>query len=227
MKYLIANWKQNGNIEFTKNWINGYYDNHDFNIRNKVNVIVCPPFPLVYVFKECNLQKPKNFVKVGVQDISSFKDGPHTGETGVGQLSTDVKYIIVGHSERRKRGESPKLINEKLEMLIGSDKTPIVCFSSIEEFNMITKYTENMLFAYEPVDSIGTGNPASIESLHYLKDKTGLSEYIYGGSIDKNNFADYLSIDFINGFLVGGASLDPISFASLTDQIFETYKDEN
>ena len=84
----------------------------------------------------------------------------------------------------------------------------------------------NVIIAYEPVWAIGTGDTASakqIEAAHSFIRKTINDNYdkrndihiLYGGSVNSTNAKELIQIDGVDGFLIGGASLDANSFASI------------
>ena len=74
---------------------------------------------------------------------------------------------------------------------------------------------DKIQFAYEPVSSIGTGNPATVESIHKIKRETNLKSFVYGGSIDDRTVKSFLNLDYLDGFLVGSASLTTEKFLGI------------
>jgi len=92
----------------------------------KDQIIICPDFvSLALISKNF---KNKNII-LGAQDLAAFDQGAYTGEVGAKSLSNlGVKYVIVGHSERRSYlQESDKLISAKLKMAISHGLKPILC----------------------------------------------------------------------------------------------------
>ena len=226
MTYLIANWKQNKNINDIEYWFDTYSKSVDADqiIKLNLKIIIAPPFSLVNIVSskiiDLNLQ---DHLKIAVQDISAYDDGPHTGQVGFNQLPDNIDYAIVGHSETRMEGQDYSKINQKIERILDKNKSAIFCFSNPTEFFELNKaysynsYKEKITLAYEPIESIGTGEPASIDNLRNIKETVGVDTFIYGGSVDENSIHKYLKEEFISGFLVGGASLDPIKFSHLTN----------
>lgn len=211
---LIANWKQNKNVDEARLWMREATVRFSAEMPIKAELIVAPSFQLIETVNESNAD---GFFKLAAQDVSQFEGGKHTGEVSAAQLSSLVEYAIIGHSERRSVGDNPEIVNLKIAQCLANKITPIVCFSDAEQFKAISPQSQNeqMIFAYEPLESIGTNNPATKESIVDMKEKTGLKEFIYGGSVDSETVKSYLTLDFIKGFLIGTASLNTDSFYAL------------
>ena len=78
--------------------------------------MICPPYPFLYLIKG---------VTLGAQDVSSESGGARTGEVSAGMLkSIGVKYVIVGHSERRAMGETYDTVNKKIKELVKEKLRP-------------------------------------------------------------------------------------------------------
>jgi triosephosphate isomerase len=179
-KLIMGNWKMNGNSASIKELCQGIsevkYDN------SKVAVAVFPSS--VYV-KEVISQLPKQ-IGVGLQNITFYDDGAYTGELSVNMLKDiGCDYLLIGHSERRSLfGESNQDVFKKLEKIIDTTITPVVCIGeSLEDresgkleqvlANQLALILENLsveqlakvVIAYEPVWAIGTGVVASLEQV--------------------------------------------------------------
>lgn len=224
MKILVANWKMNGDIEFTKNFLKTIGS-----VKTENKVIVCPPFPLLYEFE--------NFpYSLGAQNCSDKKCGAFTGEVSPLLLKQfNCQYVIIGHSERRRIfKESDELIFEKYKTLIELDIIPIVCIGETEEER--SKWREILLtqlakikdredlsksiIAYEPVWSIGSGKTPTAEEIHevlsFIKEITHVKcPTLYGGSVNIKNFENILKIPSVDGVLIGGASLKIEEFSKM------------
>lgn len=210
MRYFVANWKANKNLNQALQWFDIFLKQPLPNDRAKI--IICPPYPLLLPIKE----KIKNQnIFLGAQDISAFESGSYTGEVGAKTLKGIVDYAIIGHSERRKYFNErnhvlfQKVVNAKKHLI-----EPIFCLRSqkdqiSEEVNII---------AYEPIYAIGSGNNESVEKVLEMKKNFLLknnSIFLYGGSVNNKNASSYLSSSEIDGFLVGTASLDPQDFYAI------------
>jgi triosephosphate isomerase len=189
------------------------------------NLIVCPDFSEMSKFKKSKL-------KIGAQNFSYTSLDADTGEMSLSKLSDNgIKNYIIGHSERRKyHGENGDIINRKLKLLSHGKHIAIVCVGDDKDnlfSEILIKYQLNKMFknisidniviAYEPVYSIGTGKILSKEKIekrihsikHYLSNKKGKEvKVLYGGSVDEHNIRELYNSDIIDGFLIGKASAD-------------------
>jgi len=115
---VIANWK--ANIESLKEVTNFILEIKKKTQKNQ-EFILCAPFVFAAAIKSKG-------VTLGAQDVSNVTRGSHTGEVTAKMLkSVGVQYCIVGHSERRKRGETDQMVSEKVKNLLKGKITPILC----------------------------------------------------------------------------------------------------
>ena len=238
--YFIANWKMHGNtadINKSKSVIK-LANLKKYKI---LKIIYCPPFTLLKNF----FDKIKNSnVFIGAQNCHSVsRYGAYTGSINAKLIkSTGAKYIILGHSENRKFGETDKIINKKIHSALKENLKVIFCIGEkLSEkkkkntYNILRKQLinglkdikkiENIIIAYEPVWSIGTGvvpknselttNIRNIKKILYKFKKSKINKVLYGGSVNPNNAKELAKIKEINGFLVGGASLSPKKFIDI------------
>jgi triosephosphate isomerase len=178
--FIAGNWKMNKTAseaaELVTNLLKDVKE-----IGDKVTIAVCPPFTSLERVSE--LVKGTN-VALGAQNLSDKVSGAYTGEVAASMLlDIGVKYVIIGHSERRQYyGETDSLINKKAKFAISSGLLPIVCIGeSLDEREagetekvVSTQFKgcfegfsqEEVLkttIAYEPVWAIGTGRTATPE----------------------------------------------------------------
>lgn len=210
---IFLNWKANG----TKQLIEEYNNIDTYSHK----IIVMPPLHLVLSLNE-------NKFHYGVQDVSSFANGAYTGEITAQMLEEmNVKFCLVGHSERRKyTNESNQIVTEKIKQLVAKNITPVLCIgeSSTERTsgnyfeilkNQMESFMEGCIIAYEPIWAIGTGftptNDEINEITNWLKQEyennLGKPKILYGGSISSKN-AEEISKTNVDGVLVGKSSLD-------------------
>ncbi len=211
MKYFIANWKTNKTLEETLQWIDIFTKNWK-NDPNRM-IIIATSYPFIIPLK----QKTTNFsnIKISTQDISMFGKGSFTGEVAAEELAGIIDYAIIGHSERRERfHEDNEMLFKKAANALKFGIIPIFCIR--DDNDPIPE--EVTIVAYEPVYAIGTGKNEEVDKVLEMKEKIKLPAkaiFLYGGSIDPRNILSYISSPEINGFLVGGSSLDPIGFQKI------------
>ncbi|SHE98703.1 triosephosphate isomerase [Marinitoga hydrogenitolerans DSM 16785] len=149
--------------------------------EKKFEVVVAPTY--IALEKVVDLTSSTN-IKVSAQNMYFENNGAFTGEVSADMLkSIGVKYVILGHSERRNIfGETDELINKKIKKALEKNLTPIFCIGEkLEErekgltFNIVEKQikegfyglskeeTKQIVIAYEPIWAIGTGRVASPE----------------------------------------------------------------
>lgn len=151
-------------------------------ISPRREVVVCPPYPFLDKVRR-DLCPATNDVTIGAQDLSAFDEGAHTGEvSGKMVKSLGCDYVIVGHSEIRKAGETNDTVKEKVRAALRNALAPILCvgekLEERESGNAKAIVTEQLraalegltaedmakvVIAYEPVWSIGTGKNAAPE----------------------------------------------------------------
>jgi triosephosphate isomerase len=187
----------------------------------------------------------KTSIEVGAQNCHESENyGAFTGQVNSKMLkNVGAKYVILGHSENRHNGEDDRLINLKIKSAIKSGLRIIFCIGETlkekrnKKTNLILskqianglksiRNKSNIIIAYEPVWSIGTGLiPSSndlMNSISFIKSKFGKKspKILYGGSVNGNNISLLKNISTIDGFLIGGASQDSKKFI---DIIKKTY----
>lgn len=212
---FIANWKSNKTASEAVDWLKAFDKlRENVNLENK-EVILCPsylglPFCFSYI-KENNLP-----IKLGVQDVSAFRQGAYSGEVSARQVKEFAMYTIIGHSERRKYNhETDDELKNKILVAKQGGLNTIYC---VQDKNTFIPEDADFV-AYEPVFAIGTGTPDTPKSIENtfseISKKTGKTNLIYGGSIDFTNIKHYTRIPLLSGFLIGSASLDPNTFINI------------
>ena len=213
--------------------VNKFFKN--FKKNKFAKIIYCPPNTLIRPMSK----KLKNSrIEVGAQNCHEQENyGAFTGSVNSKMLrNVGAKYVIIGHSENRRSGETDRLINLKIKSALRSGLKVIFCIGETlqQKRKKITNQILNkqiqlglnkinnknkILIAYEPVWSIGTGLiPKSNElfdTINFIKTKIKNFKVLYGGSVNPKNISELKSIYNIDGFLIGGASQDPNKFIDI------------
>ena len=226
MKILAANFKMN----LTLNEINEYIDKIK-DIDNK-NIVLIPANIYIPYFLN-------NKFSVGVQDAYYLDNGAFTGEVSAKQISSlGVNYAIIGHSERRMYfNETNDILNKKILSCESNGLKVIYCIGETKEERESNKTKEVLLkqldeglkgaseviIAYEPRWAIGTNVTPTNEEIEdiisFIKSKYNY-KVLYGGSTNDKNIASLNTISNVDGFLVGGASLDYDKFKKMIEIVF-------
>ncbi len=221
---IAGNWKMFKGPAEARTFFDG------FEPAEGVDVVVCPPFVSLAAAVESGHA-------VYAQNVHWEAHGAYTGEVSPEMLlELGVAGALVGHSERRQLfGESDEMVARRartaLEAGLGviacvgetleqreSGDTELVLKIQVEALAFAAGEHDDLVIAYEPVWAIGTGKtatPEMAEEAHgFIK---GLLDrpVLYGGSVKPENAAELLSQPSIDGALVGGASLEPDSFAAI------------
>ena len=238
--FFIANWKMFGDFK-SVNSIKKVIKLSKNKKYKKAQIVYCPPYTLINRI----LKLAKNStIKVGAQNCHySQNSGPFTGSVNSDLIkSSGAKYVIIGHSENRVTGDTNQIINLKIKSALKKKLRIIFCIGEtlnerkknktntilnsqiIRGLNKIKK-NNNIIFAYEPVWSIGTGIIPKINKLekqiYSIKKmivkfwKLKNPKIIYGGSVNSKNINELNKISSINGFLVGGASQNSKNFIDI------------
>ena len=207
----------------------------------RAKIIYCPPYTLLDKFLKIT---NNSNIKIGAQNCHYLQSsGPHTGSINASLIkSIGAKYVIIGHSENRVSGDTNQIINLKIQSAIKNNlkvvfcigetlrekknnKTNVVLKTQINRGLKNIKKNKNLIFAYEPVWSIGTGIIPKIDNLKKQifnikviinkKWKLKNPKIIYGGSVNSKNITELKKISSINGFLVGGASQNAKNFIDI------------
>ena len=212
------------------NKINSFYTK-DKN-RGKYRVIITPPFTLIESYsKYFQIKK----ISIGSQNCyQKDKFSSNTAAISPYMLkSVGAKYTLVGHSDNRGEGDTNEKLKNKIKFALKNNLKVIFCIgeNKKEKINnrthtvlkrQISKVLEkkfnknNIIVAYEPIWSIGTGKIPTAQELKittiYIKKvlkgifKKKSPAVLYGGSVDGSSVEMFKKIIEIDGFLIGGAS---------------------
>jgi triosephosphate isomerase len=239
--YFVANWKMYGNLS-SLNTLNKVIKFSKSKEIKKGRLIYCPPYTLISSFSK----KFKNCqIGIGGQNCHESESyGSFTGSVNSHMLkNVGAQFVIIGHSENRKKGENDKLINLKIKSALKAKLKVIFCIGETlsEKKNKRTqsilfkqikagldkiKNKSNIFIAYEPVWAIGTGIvPKSkdlFKTINFIKSKfkDKLPKVLYGGSVSPQNIKNLKEINNIDGFLIGGASQNAKKFIDIVKKTY-------
>ena len=252
---MAANWKMNKTVreaqEYTAALLPRAAD------AEGVDVAVFAPFTSL---PEVARMSEDSDVIAGAQNFFYEDSGAYTGEVSAPMLlDVAARAVIVGHSERREHfGETDEMVARKTRRAVEAGLLPIVCVGETKEErdagNMWEKVSgqvrrvmeeldgpegEGVVFAYEPIWAIGTGDTATPDDCQdaigrirdLLRELRGdgfadTVRILYGGSVKPDNAAEIMAQKDVDGALVGGASLEVESFMELVEAARETVPSE-
>ena len=227
MKIIAGNWKMNGNIEMLRDMYTALG-----NVKTENTIILCVPFTLLNIMGCDGTQRPANLA-IGAQDCSAHEKGQYTGDVSAEMIAAaGAKYVIVGHSDRRKyHNETNEIIHEKATRACDAGLIPIVCVGDTLQdrqagkfMEVVTEQVKNStpagpyILAYEPVWAISPNPAATAKDIAPMHEKIAsligpeCIAVLYGGSANGRNVAEIMAIPHVDGVLVGAASLKSEDF---------------
>ena len=224
-KLVIANFKMNGSKDFIESWIKNFFAEQE-----SVNdVVVALPSPYLITFNNRGLT-------LSGQNVSNEESGAFTSQLSAEMLKDcGAKYCLIGHSEARQfLTETNEVIKQKFDQLKQESIQPILCIGEppqireaaktidylTEQLDLIDLDQEDLIIAYEPIWSIGTGLVPELDDIQLAVDAIRCKfhkpvKVLYGGSVNSSNASTFTDKTDIDGLLVGGASLNPKEFGKI------------
>jgi triosephosphate isomerase len=239
MKIIAANWKLHKNPTQTANYFKDFLSKYK-STKNRSVVFFVPATSLERAAQSLQTSE----LQVGAQNCFWELSGAFTGEvSALACQEIGATWVLLGHSERRSLFfETSEMISKKLKVVQQLALTPLVCIGetlqerdSGQTFAVLKKQLDQSLHgapsktlhvAYEPVWAIGTGriaSPQQVQETHlFLRESLNAmgfegSRILYGGSVKADNSKELLSLPHVDGFLVGGASLEVESFLKIVE----------
>ena len=252
---MAANWKMNKTIREAEQYTAALLPRAAD--AEGVDVAVFVPLTCLHEVGRMAEDTP---VIAGAQNFYHEDAGAFTGEVSIPMLQdAGARAAIVGHSERREIfGEDDEMVARKTARAVEAGLLPVVCVGETKEERDAGEMWEkvsgqvrrvmddldvpegdSLVFAYEPIWAIGTGETATPEDaqdaigqirdlLRELggEDFAGAVRILYGGSVKPDNVAEIMAQEDVDGALVGGASLEVESFMQLVEAAHETVPSE-
>ena len=243
---VVANWKMNPAtfreakklFEATKRAVT---------ISKGSSVVVAPP--AIYL-RELRAGYTGRQLAFAAQDVSHDAGGAHTGELSLSQIKeAGASYCLIGHSERRARGETNDDTRKKVAAALVAKVTPILCVGETKRdaggehlegireqlragfTDVLSSAVSKVIVAYEPVWAIGGEEAVAPRHMHEmaifirktlvaLHGEGALSlKILYGGAATEQNARDMLRHGDVSGLLVGHVSVDVERFSALLQSI--------
>ena len=245
-QYCVANWKMNFTISdvklFMSEWKNKNLNN------NNIETIFCPSFTELNSTAELLQNSSSHLGAQNVYYDSKGAFTGEISCRMLKAVGCEW-VIIGHSERRSILGETDEIVQKKLDKIIFEKMYPILCIGESKEErddgntheilsrqlsiaceNLDGIKIETFVIAYEPVWAIGTGVTATIDmiskahqDIRNILNNNGLngneSSILYGGSVSDKNASELSAINDVDGFLVGGASLDVNKFYSIYNQL--------
>ncbi len=243
--YFGANWKMHKGPSATRNFVRRFRELHE--PRPEASVVFFPPSVSLVPFGEA--AEGREDLEAGVQDVHQELEGAHTGAISAPMAAdAGAAWGLAGHSERRREfGDPNERIARKTVRLLEAGLSAVLCVGETLEERKAGRLEEvlrrqvsavlgalpeggrsGLVYAYEPVWAIGTGQTAapgdaaeahavvrSVVEEHAGPDAAREATVIYGGSVKPHNVDELMAAEGVDGALVGSASLDPEDFAAI------------
>jgi triosephosphate isomerase len=237
--FVAGNWKMHKTVAEAEAFIGALLPR--VSSSDGVDVAICPPFTALQAMVD---SARGSRVAVYAQNMHEAESGAYTGEVSAAMLDElDVDGVLLGHSERRQYfNESDAALQHKVVRALETGLAPMLCVGESEDerengdterklrhqvMEGLEKVAKDRL--PEPIWAIGTGRVASPETAqeacgfvralvaHFDKAAAEQVRVLYGGSVKPDNAPELMALPDIDGFLVGGASLDAESFAAIVE----------
>ncbi len=238
-KVIAGNWKMFKTQAEALEFLRGFTSQLSETPEDR-EVVLCVPFTALGPLSK-SLHGSR--IRLGAQNVHWEEQGAYTGEISAPMLvELGVSHVVVGHSERRQYfGETDETVNQRLLAAQRHGLCPILCVGETKAQrdggetetvisqqlaqDLIGVDQTRLIIAYEPIWAIGTGDTCASEEANRV---VGLirqqlihadTPIQYGGSVKPGNIDEIMAQPEIDGALVGGASLEPDSFARIVNYL--------
>lgn len=223
--YIVGNWKSNKGVEEGTMWMQEFerlWKKQPL-VSDEIRIVLCPSFVHMSTLQSL-IQLAHLPIMLGTQNISAFAQGAYTGELSAEMVKGMAMFSLVGHSERRKYfRETEADCFDKITQAKSAGIEPVYCVQGADQAVPL----DCDFVAYEPVWAIGTGqaesSDAADQTIGAIKEKIARPvNVLYGGSVSVENVTSYVKAKYIDGVLIGGASLKPDAFFALIRNASQT-----
>jgi len=244
---IAGNWKMHKTVAEASAFIEALLPS--MSAEESIDVVLCPAYLALRPMIEWTRDSR---VEVYAQNMHYAPEGAFTGEVSAPMLrEAGVQGVIVGHSERRQLfAESDAAVQLKVAAAVVAGLVPILCVEESEEQCQLgetehrlcqqlrsglalvdTSRLGDVVIAYEPIWTIGTGGMAALEHTQEVgalvrgvvaersSEQATRTRVLYGGSVSADTSATLLALDDVDGLLVGEPSLDANTFLSILNAV--------
>jgi len=221
---ILANWKANLSPAQAEKWVADF--GRLYRPAAGKHIILAVPFLALPALH--SLTRDMTNVFLAAQDVSPFPPGGYTGATPAAWLQGVADYVLIGHRERRRYfHETVQDAANKVSEAVAAGLHPILCLTDAE----ITRHLapvdsadlERLILAYTPNDAealeVARSRELVIASVRYLAEASGGRPVLYGGGVNGDNVADFLSIPELSGVMIARGSIDPADFIRLLHKV--------
>jgi triosephosphate isomerase (TIM) len=235
---IAGNWKMHKTVAEASAFIEALLPS--LSAEESIDVVLCPAYLALRPMIEWTRDSR---VEVYAQNMHYAPEGPFTGEVSAPMLiEAGVHGVIVGHSERRRLfAESDTAVQLKVAAAVATGLVPILCVVETEHrlcqqlrsglALVDTSRLGDVVIAYEPIWTIGTGRMAALEHTQEVgalvrgvvaersSEQATRTRVLYGGSVSADTAATLLALEDVDGLLVGEPSLDANTFLSILNAV--------
>ncbi len=223
MRYIIGNWKSNGTTTEALKWLKEFAG--VWHPSPEVMVAVAPTFLSLEAVAAAATEIQTGSFALAAQTVSPWPRGNYTGAVAADLLKGSVRYVIVGHNERRKwfAEDGDTILNCATEA-VEAGLIPLVCAAGAAEVSRLGALADldgEVMLAYTPKDPAISGQPPAAAEIEEMAARLAVAvpgaPILYGGAVTADNAGGLLEINGISGLFVGAASRDAALFAAICD----------